>query len=118
MHATTQLRFDLPEPGLPALTHRLPNQHEDVPLPRLATDVGKAEEVERLWLALAPARPLFGRVTTELDQPGLVRVQRQTEPRQPLAQLVQELLGLRSILEPQDGIVGKAHHDHVAARLP
>ena len=82
VQAPAQLSFDLPELGLPALAHRLPNQHEDISLPRLAKDVGEAEEVERLRLALSPAFPLLSRVAAELDQLGFLRVQCQAGARQ------------------------------------
>src|SRR2546428_14182978 len=42
---------------------------------------------------------------TELDEARLVRVQLQAEPREPLAQLGQEALGLLPMLEPDDEVI-------------
>ena len=66
----------------------------------------------------SPARsPVLGRERPELDQPRLLGVQLQAELREPLAQLRQEPLGLRSVLESHDEVVREPHDDHVAARL-
>jgi hypothetical protein len=47
-------------------------------------------------------------VEAELDEARLVRMQRQPELREPLAQLGEELLGLLPMLEPGDEVVRKA----------
>ena len=62
------------------------------PLPLVRADVREAQEVERLRLTQPPRLPTFGRVASELDQPRLVRVQLQTELREPLAKLGEEPL--------------------------
>src|ERR1700676_2449481 len=77
---------DTLEPELPALA--------------LPADVREAQEIERLRLPDAPCRPSLGGITSELDQPGLVRVQFQIELRESLPQIVEELLGVTLILEP------------------
>jgi len=75
--------------------------------------VREPEKVERLWLAHPTLRPTPGRVAAELDQPCLVRVQRQPELREPVAQLGQELPRLLFIFEPDHDVVGESHDDHV-----
>jgi hypothetical protein len=57
-------------------------------------------------------------VAAELEQARFLRVQRQTEPRESLAQLGQKLLGIISMLESRDKIIGEPDDDVVAARLP
>ena len=52
---------------------------------RALADVRKAQKVERLRLAQTPTPPVDGGTPPELDQPRLVRVQLQPEPREPLA---------------------------------
>ena len=60
---------------------------------------------------------LFRREASELDQPGLLRMQRQRKLLQPLAHLVQEAPGVALVLEADDEVVGVAHDDHVARGL-
>ena len=45
-------------------------------------------------------------------------MQRQPELREPLAQFGEELLGVLSMLESHDEVIGEAHDDDVAVRLP
>lgn len=55
----------------------------------------------------------------ELDQPGLVRVQFQPEPREPLAKLGQERPRILLLLDADDDLVRETHNDHItASRLP
>ena len=68
--------------------------------PRLRADVREAEERERLRLPGAPRLPVPGGEPPELDQPRLAGVQFQPEPREPLAQLGQELLGVSRCSNP------------------
>jgi hypothetical protein len=83
----------------------------------LAADVREAQEVEGLRFAqpalLAPRR----RVATELDQPGLLRMQRQRKLLEPGAHHVEEPMGIGLVLEPGHNVVGISHDDHVAVRL-
>ena len=60
----------------------------------LATDEGKAQEVESLRLAEPAPQAAFCREASELDQPGLLGMQRQRKLPQPLAHLVQEAPGV------------------------
>src|SRR5919109_4173919 len=62
--------------------------------------------------------PAPGREPAELDQARLARVQLQGESREPVAEVPQELPGVSQMLEPGDEVVGEAHDDHVAARVP
>ena len=55
-----------------------------------STTMREPEEVERLWFAQPSTSAIDGGAPPELDQPRLVRVQLQSERRQPLAKLVQE----------------------------
>ena len=50
----------------------------EAPGPGLPADMRETQEIERLRLTQTPRRPLSDGVPPELDQPGLVRVQRQT----------------------------------------
>lgn len=56
-------------------------------------------------------------VGPELDQPGLVRVQLQSELRQPLAKLVPEPPCILFVFEPDDEVVSPAHDDHLSVRV-
>src|SRR5690349_14870859 len=51
---------------------------------------------------------------SELDQPGLLRMQRQCKLPQPLAHLIPKALGVALVLEADDEVVGVAHDNHVA----
>src|ERR1019366_6814359 len=84
----------------------------------LPTDVREAQEIERLWLSDSPCRPSLGRIASELDQPGLVGMQFQTELRETSSEIVEELLGVPKMLEPDDEIIGKPRDDHVASGVP
>ena len=93
---------------LPPRAHRLP-QHRELPLPRLPATGREAENVEALGSPVAPASPADRREAAELP--------RQPEPRQPLAQLGEERLGLLPMLESHDDVIGEAHDHDVSARL-
>jgi hypothetical protein len=59
-----------------------------------------------------------GGTPSELDQPGLVRMQFQPELRHPTAKLDEEPLGVLAMLEPDDEVVGPPHDDHLTAGEP
>src|SRR4029450_7225213 len=65
--------LDLPQLGPNPLAHGLPHQRE-TPFPRLAANVRKAEEGERLGLAPCVPLAVLRRVAAELDQAGLFGV--------------------------------------------
>jgi hypothetical protein len=67
--------------------------------------VRESQERERLRFSLTPRRPVPGGAPPELDQPGLIGVQFQTEPGEPAAQLVPEPLSVLPVLEPDDEVV-------------
>ncbi len=71
------------------------------------------QKVERLRFPVAPGRTIPGGVTPELDQPGLVGMQLQTELRESLPKIDQEPLGVRFVLEPGHKVIGKPHDDHL-----
>ena len=73
----------------------------------LPADVREAQEVEGLRLADSPGLLVAGRVAPELDQPGLVGMQLQSELREPSAKVSQEPLGVTSMLEPDDEVIGR-----------
>ena len=50
-------------------------------LPRARADMGKAQEVERLRLAVPPRRPVAAGPAAEFDQASLLGVQLQSEFR-------------------------------------
>src|SRR5262245_40860912 len=94
----------LPQP----LPHRPPPQHEFPPL-RLPADMREAEEVEGLRLPLLPSLPpTLGGEPTELEEAGLLGVQLQRELPQAFAELLEELRGVRAMLEAHDEVVGVA----------
>ena len=74
---------------------------------------GEAQEVERLRFARTPPASLPGGMPPELEQPGLVRVQLQPEPREPLTKLNQELPRVLLVLEPDHEVVGPPDDDHL-----
>src|SRR6266511_6268003 len=90
----------------------------EAPVPGLPTDVGEAQEVERLRLGKAPLLPVRRREAAELDKPGLIRVQLQVELREPLAKVSQEPLRITEVLEPDHEVIGEHGDDHVAPGVP
>src|SRR5215207_1136539 len=116
MQPPSQLLLDLRElrphavaPGFSA--------EQELALPRPAADEGEAQEGEGLRLAETTPGALDRREAAELDQAGLVRMQRQREPLQPLAHRVPEAPGVGLMLEAEYEIIGVAHDDHVARGL-
>jgi hypothetical protein len=85
---------------------------------RLPADVRKADERERLRLSEAPPPAVPGGEPPELDQAGLLGVQFQAEPGEAFHQVRVEPLGVVTMLEAGNDVVGEAHDDHVTASLP
>src|SRR6516165_12123622 len=83
VHAPSQYVPDLPQLRPHAVRPGLPFDLE-LAGAGLATDEGEAQELEGLRLAELVPRAAFRREASELDQPGLLRVQRQRRPPQPL----------------------------------
>ena len=116
MPALLQQGVDLGQLGPHPLRDGLALDPETAVL-RLPTDVGEAEEIERLGLADTPGRSLPGSVLPELDQAGLVRMQLQVELPEPFAKIGEEPLRIGLILETGDKVVREAHEDHVSTRV-
>ena len=74
-----------------------------------------AEEVECLRLALPPLLPVHLCKPTELNEPGLVRVQFKAEAGQPLAEVPEETLRIAFVLEAAHEIICVADNDRVAS---
>src|SRR5208283_3474531 len=102
---------------LPPFAHGLA-QHREAALASLPAAVREAQEVKAprrtpvtTILSIAP------RTAPELDQSRLLGVQFQTKAREAFTQLRKEPLGLDLMLEPNDKIVSKTHHDDITASL-
>src|SRR5271166_1393665 len=99
VHAPSQFLLHLPQLRRHAVTPGLPLELKVAPAV-LAADEGEAQEVEGLRPAqparLAPRR----RVAAELDQAGLLRMQRQRELLKPCAHHVEEPTSVSLVLEP------------------
>src|SRR5215469_1802089 len=117
VHTPLELGFHLTQLGLQPLAYRLPQHREPSVAPLLPADVREAEEVEGLGLPLPAPLAVFGRIGTELQQAGLVRVQLQPELAQSFGEFLPEPLSIRPHLESEHDIVGEAYDDHVAAGL-
>src|SRR6266516_6229662 len=114
MPACLELVFDLPELGPHPLCDRDAPQREP-PAPGLPADVREAQEVKRLRLSGSVRSAVRGGEPPELDQASLAGMQLQGELREPAAKIVEELLGVTLMLEPDHEVVGPAHDDHVTA---
>lgn len=79
----------------------------EVPLLGLATIVRETKKGELLGL-LAPLVRRFPSKTTELDASGLLHCQRQPKFTQPVGQLLEERLGIASVLKTRQKVIGKA----------
>ncbi len=75
VHAPPQLLFDRSQPCPHPIPARLPFELEGAPAGS-AADVSESKEVEGVRLSKSTALSIFGRKATELDQPGLLRMQR------------------------------------------
>jgi len=116
VHPPPQLLLDRLELRPHAVAPGLPFDQEATRA-RCPADEGEAQEIEGLRFAQALPLTACRRVASELDQPGLLRVQRQRERPHPLAQLIEEAPGIGLVLETDNEVVGIAHNDHVARGL-
>ena len=112
-----------PPQGLPNTLQSTPHplrgglaSEPEPPAPGLPAVVREAQEVERLRATQPPRPTVRLGVPSELDEPGLVRVQGQIEPAEPFPERVQEAFRVPLVLEPDDRIIGVAHDDGVAFR--
>ena len=117
MATPLELVFDRFQLGPHPLLDRVTSQPEPTALGPPA-HVRESQEVERFWLPDTPRRASFGGVPSELDQPGLVGMQLQSELREPLTKVVQKLPGVTVMLEPNNEIVGETSDDDIAPGVP
>jgi len=89
-----------------SLFRRNPPDGEGIGLVASPAVVGEAREREGLRFPFAPLFPFVGCIAPELDQPGLLRVEFQAEPRQPFLELFKEPHCFSPMLETQHKIVG------------
>ena len=116
VHALAQTFLDLLQLRPHAVRPGLPLDLEAA-LAGFAADQREAEEGEGLRLAKPASLPVRRRMAAELDEPGLVRMQRQRKRPQPFAHRVPEAPGVALVLKAGDDVVGVPHDDHVALRL-
>ena len=99
--ALTRSRRDLP-------------QDQELAAPRFAADEGETEKVEGLRFAEPASRSVRRRMAAELDDPGLVRVERKRKRLEPRPHRLEETPRVGLELEAEDMIVGVTHDDHVS----
>ena len=75
MSASSKLLLQRSQLGRESLADGLAQKEEFAGLPRLPTDVGETQEVERLRLPFSTLFSVCDCKAPELDQPRLVRVQ-------------------------------------------
>src|ERR687891_1356795 len=117
MPASLELVLDLLELGPQPLRDGVALEPE-TPVLALPADVREAQEVECLRLAEAPCRSSLDGEPPELDQPGLVGMQLQPELREPLTEVVEELLGVTQMLEPDNEVSGRGESHPPALAEP
>src|SRR5438034_102757 len=117
MPASHQLGLDLAQLRPQPLRRGDPFELK-APVAGLPADVREAQEGERLRLAETPLLSSLGGEPAELDQARLLGRQLQAELRKPAAKLGAEPLGVITMLEADDGVVGETHDDHIPARMP
>src|SRR5579864_2254259 len=117
MHASFEFGLHLAQLRLQPFANRLPQDREASVAPLLPTDVGEAEEVERLRFPFSALLPVFGRERAELQQARFLGMQFQAELPHSLDQFCPEPYGIRFRLEARHNIVSKPHDDHVTAGL-
>jgi hypothetical protein len=91
-----------------AFGHCTPPQHEALVLPGLSTDVGKAQEVERLAASSSFPFASGHRAAAELDQSGLIRMKREAKLLHPRRECRKACVCVRFVLET----------DHKSTRVP
>ncbi len=73
MHASFEFGLHLAQLRLQPFANRLPQDREASVPPLLPTDVGEAEEVERLRFPFSALVPVFSREQSELQRPRFLR---------------------------------------------
>jgi hypothetical protein len=84
MPDATEFKINLANRDPLPFTAGLAPELEAPPLPLCATDVRKAEEVERFGLSFAACLPSVGNEPAELDEPRLLGMQGERELRKPV----------------------------------
>src|ERR1700726_2165007 len=105
MHPQSQPLLDVLELRPHAVAPAFPRD-EELASACFAADEGEAQEAEGLRFAKAALCAPVRCEAAELDQAGLVRMERQRERPQPLAHRVQEAPGVALLLEADDEAVG------------
>lgn len=110
VHTSPAFGFHRSPLRLPPRAHRLP-QHREPACPCRRAAMREAQNVEGLRFPVATGSPILVRVATEFEEPRLVGVQRQPEPREARAQLGQEAFGFLPMLESDDEVSrpGESH---------
>ena len=104
--------------SLPQSRSRIRVPPDDEPSPSVGpADMREPQEVEGLRLEATGSAVLAGEAP-ERNDPGLLGMQLQPEPVQPLRELGQEAPGIPLGLEAHHHVVGVAHHDHLAMCMP
>ena len=116
VHSLPQLRLDFLELRPHAVAPGLPLKLESSPS-RFAADEGEAQESEGLRSADTAFLVVGRRMAAELNQAGLVRMERQRECLEPLTHRIEEATCVVLMLEAGHQIIGVAHDDHVATGL-
>src|SRR5690242_7100892 len=112
LHPPLELLLDLLELRPLAIPAGFPVDQEMSPA-RDAADEDKAQEREGFRLAEAAPFAVAGRKTTELDQPGLLRVERQRELLKPVAHHVEEPTSVGLVQEADHDVICIPQDDHV-----
>ena len=116
VHAPPQFLLDLPE-RCPHAIAPCCSFDKELPTAVAFADEGKPKKVEGLRFSEPAPSSSFCRKAAELDQAGLVRIERQREPLEPLAHIVPEAPGICLVLEADDNVISITHEDHVARGL-
>ena len=96
-------------PGLPL--------EQEFALARLSADEREPEELERLRFTDPTLLAVRRRKAAELDQAGLLRMERQCKRLKPRPHRIKEATSIALFLEADNQIIGVAHDDHVAGGL-
>jgi hypothetical protein len=90
--------------GVTVLCRHLP--HHILACPRLAPDVGEAEEGERGTIRLRMVSPIWS-VVAEIDEARLVGMECESIPYKTLTQNTKDPLGIEEFLERHHGIISE-----------
>ena len=108
MHSLSQLLPYVFELDCHAFADRFPVYREFARPVVRPTNVGETQKTEGFRLPFSTPIPSLSGKAPKFNQARFLRVQFQPELRQPFPQLLQELLCVLPMLEPQHGIIGVA----------